>query len=112
MIKLGLGDITAISNVYRLNILEVFAIAIKIYARKRVILVLDLVIDVYIECYIFCAWRPFLDLLDFIKFWLGTFHKFPPGIIWSTASAIIPFIYVDGICAQAFDLGLNIMLQA
>jgi len=33
-------------------------------------------------------------------------------IIWSASRRIVPFINVDGICAEALDLRLNIMLQA
>src|ERR1043166_4713523 len=112
MVKLGFSNITAVSDVHGLNILKLFADAVKIYARKRVILVFHIVISVDVKGYIFCTRRSFFDLFYLIKFLFRPFYKLPPRIIGSAASAVVPFINIDSIRAQAFDLRLDIMLKA
>src|SRR4030095_4681004 len=112
MIKLRFCDITAISNIHWLDTLKFLAIAIEVYTRKRIIFILDIIVGIDVKSHVFSTRRSFFDLLYLVKFWLRSFHKFPPWIIRATPCTVIPFIDVNGICAEAFDLCLDIMLQA
>src|SRR5205814_10269489 len=89
MIKFRFRDEAAIGDIYRLNILTVFAVAEQIYTRQGIISVFNIIITDNIEPEIVCAVSFLLDLLYIIILRLSTLYISPTSIIATTTGVII-----------------------